>query len=79
MTQSNFQSNTCSYVVKEAEGADRANGTEEAEGAEMALRMKALFYFDCFGHKEFKIIAYNGLWELYAVTRIGWDGWDRWD
>ena len=42
----------------------------------MALRMNALFYFDCFGHKEFKIIAFNGLWELYAVTRMGWDGWD---
>ena len=36
--------------------------------SEMALRMNTLFYFECLGHKEFKNIAYNGLWELYAVT-----------
>ena len=36
--------------------------------AEMALRMNTLFYFECLGHKEFKNIAYNGPWELYAVT-----------
>ena len=33
--------------------------------------MNALFYFDCFGHKELKNIAYNGLWDPYAVT-VGW-------
>ena len=44
--------------------------------AEMALRMNALilFYVDCLiGHKELKNIAYNGLWEVYAVT-VGWMG-----
>ena len=39
----------------------------------MALRMNALLYFYCLGHKEFKNIAHNGLWELYAVTWSG--GW----
>ena len=53
------------YVVDEAEWADRA---DRADVAEMALCMNALFYFDCLGHKEFKNIAYNGLWELHAVT-----------
>ena len=52
---------------------DEAEGADGADGAEMALRMNALFFFDCLGHKEFKNIAHNGLWELYAVT---WsDGW----
>ena len=55
------------YVVDEAEEgdwadrADRADGTDETDVAEMALRMNALFYFDCLDHKEFKRIAYNGL------------------
>ena len=63
-------------MVDEAEGADwanradRANGTDETDLAEIAIRMKALF---CLGHKEFKNIVYNGLWELYSVT-AGWDG-----
>ena len=64
------------YVVDEAEGADWADGaegTDETDVAEMALHMNALFYFDCLGHKEFKNIAYNGLWEPYAVT-VGWMG-----
>ena len=73
------------YVVDEAvwadwaDGADRADGTNEIDMAEMALHnMNTLFYFDCLGHKEFKNIAYNALWELYAVTwSDGWmDGWD---
>ena len=47
------------YVVDEAEGADwadradradRADGTDQTDVAEMALRMNALFYFDCLGH-----------------------------
>ena len=44
------------YVVDEAEGADwadgadRADGTDETDVAEMALRMNALFFFDCLGH-----------------------------
>ena len=55
------------YVVDEAEGADwadgadRADGTDETDVAEMALRMNALFYFDCLGQKELKDIANNGL------------------
>ena len=59
------------YVVDEADGADRADRTDEIDLAEMALRMNALFYFDCMVDKEFKNKAYNGLWELYAVTRMG--------
>ena len=57
-----------------ADGADRADGTDETDVAEMAVHnMNALFNFDCLGHKEFKNIACNALWELYAVT---WsDGW----
>ena len=51
-----------------ADGADRDEGTDVAE---MALRMNALFYFDCLGQKELKDIAYNGLWKPYAVTRMG--------
>ena len=38
------------YVVDEAEGADRADGTDETDVAEMALSMNALFYFDCLRH-----------------------------
>ena len=53
-----------------ADGADRDDRTDLAE---MEVCMNALFYFDCLGHKEFKNIAHNGLWELYAVTRDGWD------
>ena len=41
--------------------------------AEMALHMNALFYFDCLGHKELKNIAYDRLWEPYAVT-LAWMG-----
>ena len=60
-----------------ADGADRADGTDETDAAEMALRTNALFYFDCLGHKECKNLAYNKLWEPYAVTWLdGWDGWD---
>ena len=58
------------YVVDRVEGADwadEADGTDGTNGAEMALCMNVLFYFDCFGHKAFKNIAY-GPWELYPVT-----------
>ena len=54
------------YVVDEAEGADwadgadRPNGTDETNVAKMALRMSALFCFDCLGHKKFKNIEYGG-------------------
>ena len=68
------------YVVDEAEGAYWADGTDrtdENDVAEMALRMNALFYFYCLGHKEFKNIAYNGLWEPCAVTVGRTDGWDK--
>ena len=37
------------------DGADRADGTDETDVAEMALCMNAHFYSDCLGHKEFKI------------------------
>ena len=49
------------YVVDRAEGADRGDGTDETDVAEIA-RMNALFYFDCIGHKvkEFKNKAQNG-------------------
>ena len=61
-------------MVDEAEGADWANGADETDLAEIAIRMKALF---CLGHKEFKNIVYDGLWEPYNVT---WsDGWMVWD
>ena len=56
-----------------ADGADRGDGTDGTEVAGMALWMNALFYFNCSGHKEFKNIAYNGLWKPYAVTRDGTD------
>ena len=39
----------------------------------MRLRMNTLFYFDCLGHKELKNIAYDRLWEPYAVT-VAWMG-----
>ena len=35
-----------------------------AEGAEMALRMNALFYFDCLGHQELKHITLLALGAL---------------
>ena len=38
-----------------ADGADRADETDVTDMAEIALNIKALFYFDCLGHKEFKI------------------------
>ena len=62
------------YVVVGAEGA------EWADMAKMALNMNALFRFNCLGHLDFKNmvysinVAYNWLWEPYAVTRDGWDG-----
>ena len=61
------------YMVGGAQGADRNDGTDVAE---IALHMNALFYFDCLCPKELKKIAYNWLWELYAVTwsEDGWDG-----
>ena len=65
------------YVVDRVKGADWADGADRGDGtvgtdvAEMALRMNALFYFDCLGQKELKDIAYNGLWKPYAVTRMG--------
>ena len=36
--------------------------------------MNALFYFDCWGHKELKNIVFDGLWEPYAVTVSRMDG-----
>ena len=62
------------YVVDGVEGADWADRADRDDGtdvAEMALRMNALFYFDCLGQKELKDIANNGLWKPYAVTRMG--------
>ena len=47
--------------AKWADGAERANGTDETDMAEITLRMNAVFYFDSLGHKEFKNIAYDGL------------------
>ena len=55
-----------------ADGADRADGTDETDVAEMVLRMNALFY--SMTHKELKNMAYNGLWESYAVTSGWMDG-----
>ena len=37
-------------MVDEAEGVDWADGTDETDVTEMALRMNALFYFDCLDH-----------------------------
>ena len=45
------------YVVDEANGANRADRTDEIDLAEMAPRRNALFYFDCLGDKEFKNIT----------------------
>ena len=42
----------------------------------LTLCMNTIFYFDCWGHQEFKNIAHNGLWELYAVS-TGWNGMDK--
>ena len=66
------------YVVDQAEGADWGDGADRAEGTDetvwhYAIRMNALFYFDCLGRKEFKNIAYNRLWEPYDVT-VAWMG-----
>ena len=55
--------------------ADEANGPDETDVAEMALRMNALFYFDCLGRQELKNIAHNGLWIVYAVTWSDGMGW----
>ena len=56
-------------------GADWADRGDRTDVAEMSLRMNTLFYFDCFGHKELKNIAYKGFWELYTVTwSDGMDG-----
>ena len=60
------------YVVEEADYVNRADWTDETDVAEMALRMNALFYFDCLGRQELKNMAQYGLWELYAVT---WSYW----
>ena len=52
------------YVVDWADGANRGNGTDGTDVAEMALRMNALIYFDCLGHKEFRkllIICFGSL------------------
>ena len=53
------------YVVDGVEGAHWADGADRDEGtdvAEMALRMNALFYFDCWGYKEFnKTISDGGI------------------
>ena len=52
------------YVVDEAEGADKADETDETYMAEIALHINALFYLDCLGHKDLKRNkASNGLWE----------------
>ena len=44
------------HVVDEAQGADWADGTDKTDVAETALRMNALFYYDCLGQKELKKI-----------------------
>ena len=44
-----------------ADGANRGDGTDGTDVVEMALRMNALLYFDCLGHKELKKTAQNGL------------------
>ena len=44
------------YVVDEARGTDWADGTDEPDVAETALRMNTLFYYDCLGQKELKKI-----------------------
>ena len=36
-------------LVDEADWANGADGTDGTDVAEMALRMNALFYFDCLG------------------------------
>ena len=60
-------------VVDEAEWADwadGADGTDETDVTEMALRMNALFYFDCLNHQQLKNVAHNrqSAVALYAVT-----------
>ena len=63
-----------------AEIAVGAEGADLAVLAELALNMNVLFHFSCLGHQDFKNkayiinVAYNWLWEPYAVTRDGWDG-----
>ena len=47
--------------AEEDEWAERADGTDETDMAEITLRMNAVFYFDSLGHKEFRNIAYDGL------------------
>ena len=37
--------------------------------------MNGLFYSDGLGHQELENIAHDGLWEPYAITRMGWIGW----
>ena len=55
-----------------ADGADRADETDVTDMAEIALHIKALFYFYCLGHKELKNIALGAV----AAT-VGWmDGTD---
>ena len=48
-------------MVDDADRVDWADGTDETDVTEMALRMNALFYFDCLDHYELKNVAYNGL------------------
>ena len=42
-----------------ADGADRGDGTDGTDVAEMSVPINALFYFDCLGHKQLKNIASN--------------------
>ena len=66
---------TASHCLNSSDNLMRLTGVTGLiiDVAKMEQRMDALFHFDCLGHKEFKKIAYNELWEPYAVTR--WDGW----
>ena len=57
------------YVVDEAQGTDWADGTDETDVAETALRMNtlrtnALFHYDCLGHQELKNRAMMGFGSL---------------
>ena len=51
-------------MVDEAEGVDWADKTDETDATEMALRMNALFYFDCLDHYELKNVAHDRLWHF---------------
>ena len=56
-----------------ADGADRGDATYGADVAEMSIRMNALFYFDCLGHKELKNIAFDEV-RRFMLWSDGWDG-----